>query len=1044
MSSTPPSSFPGTAVAVIGMAGRFPNAADVDEFWANLRDGVDGMTWFTDDELREAGVPEEHINDPNYVKGRCCLREVDRFDPSFWNYTVKQAQVMDPQIRVFLETCWQALESAGYFAGGYEGSIGVYGGASPPTYLLYHMLRDYKLVAGTSAWSRMIYTNNDYLTTHASYRIGLRGPSVNVQSACSTSLVAVHQAVQAVLAGECSIALAGGVSIWAPTTRGYLYEDGHILSPDGRCRAFDAEAQGTVEGEGVGVVVLKRLDQALEDGDPVHAVILSTAVNNDGGLKVGYTAPSIDGQADVITEAQAVAGITPDDLQLIEAHGTGTSLGDPIEITALKQVFHAAGTERRGFCAIGAAKSAIGHLDAAAGVAGLIKTVLSLKHRQIPPVLHFSRPNPRLELEGSPFFINDRLRDWEVPEGTPRRAGVSSFGIGGTNAHAILQEAPAPQPSGPARPWQLLILSHMTEKGREEMTQNFVRWLEANPGANMADVAFTLQAGRSFFRQRRVLLCRDRDDALQALQTMDPTRVKTKTDPHIMTPLVLMFPGQGAQYVGMARELYEVEPIFREVFDECREILRPHLGGVDLRDVVHPAEGATEEASERLRQTAFTQPALFVVEYSLARLLRHWGYVAESMIGHSIGEYVAACLAGVFSLEDALRLVAERGKLMQEMPHGSMLSVSLTEAALAEILPDSLDLAAINGPEVCVVAGPHEAVDAFQAELEARSIRCQRLHTSHAFHSRMMDPIVARFEEIVRSVDRHPPLISYVSNVTGDWVTEQEATDPAYWARHLRGTVRFDDGLRLLMREPERNLLEVGPGRSLATLARRHPARQPQEMVLTTMPHAHDDLTDTQVLWDSVGELWMQGLEPKWPRFYDGQRRHRVPLPTYPFQRGRFQLGLKDEEAEKTVTFWSPETQHMPVPQHFDPRNEYEEIMVDIFREIFGLETVSIYHNFFHLGGDSLLAVQLVSRIRERCRVEIPLRRLWELRTVAQYALLVSEYVQKQGEQQVALRADREAVPVYAGEVDLGMDALSDAEVEAMLAELGEGTEQVV
>ncbi|HLM66614.1 MAG TPA: type I polyketide synthase, partial [Longimicrobium sp.] len=537
-----------------------------------------------------------------------------RFDTSFWNFTVKQAQIMDPQIRLFLEASWHALEVAGYDPETYEGAIGVYGGASAPTYLLYHMLRDPKLLAGTNHWHRMIYTQNDYLTTHVSYRMGLRGPSMNVQTACSTSLVAVHQAVQALLSGECSIALAGGVSIFHPGKRGYLYEEGHIMSPDGHCRAFDAEAGGTLEGEGVGVVALKRLDQAMEDGDPVLAVILATAVNNDGHAKVGYTAPSIDGQADVITEAQAVAGIHADDVQYIEAHGTGTSLGDPIEIAALKQVFRNAGSTAKNRVAIGALKTNIGHLDAAAGVAGLMKTVLALKHRQLPPTLHFTRPNPKLEIEDSPFFINERLRDWQVPEGTPRRAGVSSFGIGGTNAHAVLQEAPAPQPSGPARPWHLLIFSHMTEQGREEQTQNFVRWLEENPDANMADVAFTLQAGRRFFRQRRLLVCRDRDDALQALKTMDPTRVRTHLDPHRMTPVTFMFPGQGAQHVGMAREAYEQEPVFRAVVDECCEILQPILG-LDLREVIHPADGDSDEAAERLKQTALTQPALFVVEY---------------------------------------------------------------------------------------------------------------------------------------------------------------------------------------------------------------------------------------------------------------------------------------------------------------------------------------------------------------------------------------------------------------------------------------------
>ncbi|HEX2077186.1 MAG TPA: type I polyketide synthase [Longimicrobium sp.] len=1041
MSSTETTTYPSSAVAIIGMAGRFPRSADVEEFWRNLRDGVEGITFFTDDELREAGVPEEQLKDPHYVKARGVLEDVDRFDAAFFNYNARQSQLMDPQIRLFLEKSWEALESAGYDPDTYEGSIGVYGGASQPSYLLYHMLRDPKVVGSTNRWNLMIFTNNDYLTTHVSYRLPLRGPSMNVQTACSTSLVAVHVAAQAILSGECSIALAGGVSIFTPGRRGYLYEEGHILSPDGHCRAFDADARGTLEGEGVGVVCLKRLDQAMEDGDPILAVILATAVNNDGRLKVGYTAPSIDGQADVIAEAQAVAGVTPDDIQYIEAHGTGTALGDPIEIAALKQVFRG-GTDRREFCAIGAVKTNIGHLDAAAGVTGLIKTVQQLRYRQMAPTLHFKKPNPKLELEGSPFFVNDRLRDWEVPEGTPRRAGVSSFGIGGTNAHAILQEAPPPRPSGPGRPWHLLIFSHMTEKGREEMTQNFIRWLEENPGANMADAGFTLQAGRRFFRQRRTLVVRDRDDALEALRTMDPTRVKTRLDPHRMTPTTFMFTGQGSQYVGMARETYEQEPVFRQAVDHCCELLRPHLG-LDLREVIYPAEGNTEEAAERLKQTAFAQPALFVVEYALAQLLKHWGYVTESMIGHSVGEYVAATLANVFTLEDALRLVAERGRLMQEMPHGSMLSVSLSEADLRAVLPEELDLAAINGPTLCVVSGPTEAVDAFQGTLEERGVHCTRLHTSHAFHSRMMDPIVDRFEEIVRTVKLGRPEIAYVSNVTGDWITEEQARDPRYYAEHLRGAVRFDDGLRVLMQEPDRILLEMGPGRALATLARRHPARDPRMVVIQMLPHAQDDLTDCQMLWEAVAEMWLEGLEPKWPRFYDHQKRHRLALPTYPFQRGRFWLGVKDEESEKSANqvFWTPENHQYPVPLQFEPRNEYEEIMCDIFRELFGLQTVSIYHNFFHLGGDSLLAVQMVSRIRERCKVEIPLRVVWELRTVAQFALAIAEHRQKQGVPQEAIVADRHAAAEFTGEVDLGVAEMSDAEVDAMLARLGEESE---
>jgi phthiocerol/phenolphthiocerol synthesis type-I polyketide synthase E len=1038
MSSSTPN-YPASAVAVIGMAGRFPKAPDLETFWANLRDGVEGISFYSDDELRAAGIKEESLSNPYYVKARGELEDPEKWDASFFNFSLRQAQAMDPQMRLFLEKCWEAMEIAGYDPELYEGAVGVYGGASAPSYMNYHFYKDPKVLESFNRWNLQIFNQNDYLTTHVSYRLALRGPSVNVQTACSTSLVAVHQAVQALLSGECSMALAGGVSISVPSRRGYVYDEGHILSPDGHCRAFDADAKGTIEGEGVGAVLLKPLAKAMEDGDHVLAVILATAVNNDGKLKVGYTAPSIDGQADAITEAQAVAGVSPDSITCIEAHGTGTALGDPIEIAALKQAFRP-GTDRVGYCAIGAVKTNIGHLDAGAGIAGLIKTVLQLQHRQIAPVVHFKKPNPKLEIEGSPFFINDRLRDWEVPEGTPRRAGVSSFGIGGTNAHAILQEAPAPVPSGPRRPWELLILSAQTTTALDRMTDNLVQWLRANPDVNLADVGYTLQAGRRFFRQRRTLVARDVQDAIQALESRDPTRVRAQLDPHRMTPTVFMFPGQGAQYVGMAREVYEQEPVFRAEVDRCCEILVPHLG-LDLREVIHPAEGATEEAAERLKQTALTQPALFVVEYSLAKLLRHWGYVGEAMIGHSIGEYVAACLANVLSLEDALRLVAARGALMQEMPAGSMLSVSLSEAELRPLMGDGLDLAAVNGPALCVVSGPAEGVEALRETLAARGVHVQPLHTSHAFHSRMMDPIVARFEEVVRSVELRRPEIPFLSNVTGDWITEEQAKDPGYWAAHLRGAVRWDDGLRVLMQEPERILLEVGPGRSLATLARRHPGRAPEMIVLTTLPHAQDDRGDTETLWNAVAEMWLEGLEPKWPRFYDHQRRHRVPLPTYPFEKGRFWLGLNDEETAAKHTWQAPHN-HWPTPLHFDPRNEYEVIVADIFQELFGIPKVSIYHNFFHLGGDSLLAVQLAARIRERCKVDVPLRAIWELRTVAQFALLVADYRQKQGLPQEAIRADRAQAQEFAGEVDLGVDALSDEEVEAMLAGMGEGSEQ--
>jgi non-ribosomal peptide synthase protein (TIGR01720 family) len=870
-------------IAIIGMAGRFPGAENINSFWHNLRNGIESISFFTNAELIASGIDSEVLQDPNYVKARGVLENIELFDASFFGFSPREAEITDPQHRLFLECAWEALENAGYDSEIYPGRIGVYAGLSHNSYLFNNLAFNRELIESDGTYQTLLGNDRDFLATQVSYKLNLKGPSVVVQTACSTSLVAIHFACQSLIGGESDMALAGGASIAVPHRVGYLYQKGGISSPDGHCRAFDAKAKGTVGGNGVSIVVLKRLEDALADRDCIHAVIRGSAINNDGSVKVGYTAPSVEGQKEAIAEAQTLAGVEAETITYVETHGTGTVLGDPIEIEALTKAFRAS-TKKQGFCAIGSVKTNIGHLDAAAGVAGFIKTILALKHKLIPPSLNFEQPNPQIDFANSPFYVNTTLSPWQT-NGIPRRAGVSSFGIGGTNAHVIVEEAPIVEASSPSKPWQLLLLSAKTSSALDTATANLVKHLKSHPEFNLADVAYTLQVGRRAFNHRRLLVCRDVNDAVKALETPDSPRVFTLHQEHRNPPVVFMFPGQGAQYVNMASELYQVEPTFREQVDLCCELFTPYLG-LDLRSVLYPSEEQTEAAMQKLNQTAITQSALFAIEYALAKLWMTWGVHPQAMIGHSIGEYVAACLAGVFSLEEALALVAIRGRLMQELPSGAMLSVSLSEEEVQPLLGQELSLAGSNASSLCVVSGSTDAIEALQTRLFEQGVDCRRLHTSHAFHSQMMDPIIEPFTEQLRKVNLQPPQIPFVSNVTGTWITTTEATDPGYWARHLRQTVRFSEGIAELLQEPERVLLEVGPGRTLSTFAKRHQASE--LVVLTSICHPKEKHSDVAFLLNTLGRLWLAGVQVDWSGFYTHERRHRIPLSTYPFERQRY------------------------------------------------------------------------------------------------------------------------------------------------------------
>ncbi|WP_414568359.1 SDR family NAD(P)-dependent oxidoreductase [Nostoc sp. CCY 9925] len=885
-------------IAIIGMAGRFPGAKNINDFWQNLQDGVESISLFTDDELIASGVSLTSLNDSNYVKASGILENIDLFDAAFFDINPKDAEFTDPQHRLFLECAWEALENAGYDSTKCESRIGVYAGTGLNNYLSIDLQDDQ--LGSAQLYQKVIGNDKDFISTRVSYKLNLKGPSITVQTACSTSLVATTLAYQSLQSYQCDIALAGGVSIRVPQKTGYLYQQGGTLSPDGHCRAFDAKAQGTTIGNGVGVVVLKRLEDAIADRDHIYAVIKGAAINNDGAVKVGFTAPSVDGQAQAIAEAIMLAEVEPETISYIEAHGTGTALGDPIEIAALTKAFRGS-TQKKGFCAIGSVKTNIGHLDAAAGVTGLIKTALALKHQLIPPTLNFEQPNPEIDFANSPFFVNTKLTEWRTGS-TPRRAGVSSLGMGGTNAHVVLEEAPILPLSSASRSWQLLLLSAKTESALETATQNLAQHLMSHPDQNLADVAYTLQVGRRDFNYRRMLVFCDIQDALNELNEQASKRVFTQfQQPNENRFIAFMFPGQGSQYADMAKELYETEPIFREEVDRCCQILTTHLG-LDLRSLIYPNESEKAAAAEKLKQTCFTQSALFVVEYALSQLWISWGISPQAAIGHSVGEYVAACLAGVICLEDALALVAIRGKLMQQLPSGKMLSVPLKAAEIESFLDENLSLAACNAPNSCVVSGSNEAIDALKEQLVNQGIECQLLHTSHAFHSQMMEPILEPFIAAIKKVKLSPPQIPFISNLTGIWITTEEATNPTYWARHLRETVRFTAGISTLLEQPNLILMEVGPGRTLCTFAKKHIQDKEQQIILSSLRHPKEEQADIAFLLNTLGRLWLAGISVDWANFYTSERRDRLPLPTYPFERERYWIESQRTSKNSLVT----------------------------------------------------------------------------------------------------------------------------------------------
>jgi acyl transferase domain-containing protein len=962
-------------LAVVGMSGRFPGAADVDELWRNLVAGRESVTFFSRHQLAEAGVPPSIVDNRRYVPARAVLDDVDAFDATLFGYNVRDAELLDPQQRLFLECAWTAVEHAGHDPARYDGRIGVYAGSAMSAYLL-GLLRNQKALAA-GAYRLGLANDKDHLTTRVAHKLGLTGPAVTVQTACSTSLVAVHVAAQALLAGECDMALAGGVAISLPQVSGYLYEDEGIMSRDGHCRAFDAEASGTVAGSGAGVVVLKRLADAVADRDTIHAVLLGSAVNNDGAGKSGYTAPSTAGQAAVIAEALSVADVAPSTIAHVEAHGTGTALGDPIEIAALAAALPDPGSG--GIRTIGSIKTNLGHLDAAAGVAGLIKTVLALRHHTIPPSLHFERPNPRSALAESGFRVNTTAVGWPAGGG-PRRAGVSSFGMGGTNAHVVLQEPPSRVPSGPARQWHVLTLSAASPAALDGMAARLAGHLRDDPGTPLADAAYTLQAGRRLLRHRRAVVCRDVPEALAALTGDAP--VLASADGAVDPPVAFLFPGQGTQRPGMGADLYRTEPVFRAAVDRCADAAAGALG-LDLRGAVLDPESRID-----LTGTALAQPALFTVAYALSQLWLDWGVRPAAMLGHSLGEYVAACLADVFTPEDALELVVARGRLVGSLPPGVMLSVPLPEDDLRALSGDRISLAAVNGAGLGVLAGPADAIAGCEAGLAARGVATRRLRTSHAMHSAMLDPILDEFRDVVDRIPRKPPQQPYLSNVTGDWVTDEQATSARYWCDQMRGTVRFGPALHRLLDDAPYVLLEVGAGQTLGTLARlTRAAHQPHPVA--SLP---DDAPRGEDVPRALAQLWLAGVPIDWDSYHRDGARHRIPLPGYPFERQRYWIAGPADQQLYAATPDHPAATAAPRPvAQPDTGSDVEGVVAGLWREMLGTERVGRHDSFLELGGHSLLAVQIVARLRDTFDVDLTVDQVFELRTVGRLSAAIEE-----------------------------------------------------
>lgn len=987
------------SIAIIGIAGRFPGADSIHQFWKNIVAGIDSLEIVPDEELRASGVPDEILNNPRCVKRAGILHNVDKFDASFFGYSPREAELIDPQQRLLLECAWETFEDAGYVPEAITGLTGVFAGAGIDIYFLKNLLSQPGRFEDNVDVLTFLGNDKDYLCSRIAYKLGLKGPCFAVNSACSTSLVAVQVGCQSLLTGQCDLALCGGVALQTPRARAYLYSEGEIFSKDGICRTFDKKAGGIVFGEGFGLAMLKRADEAIEDRDHIYAIIRSAVVNNDGADKAGFTAPSVNGQAELIALAQDLAGIHPDDISFIEAHGTGTKLGDAIEVAALSQAFRRE-TQRKRFCAIGSVKTNIGHLDAAAGITGLIKAACAVKHRMLPASLHCSQENPDLDLENSPFYVAKENVHFNTTE-KPLFGGVSSFGMGGTNAHVIIQEPPQREQSVNTRKYHIVPVSAHSAGSIESACVKLKEFILENEEQPIQDIGYTLQMGRRAFSHRWFAVCEDTHECVLALEG---TRggVTGKGIAGEQQKVIFAFSGQGSQYPQMGYDLYNTEPVVKEVFDRAR-VLFQDLYGEDFFSIVFSVETNFKAAMEHLTETQYTQPALFTLEYAVSQLLMSYGIMPDALVGHSIGEYVAAACAGVFTFEDGFRIVAARGRLMAAMAPGAMVYVACSEKKVLSLLVGNLVVALVNAPDLCVVSGTVEDITQFEKNMEVQNIRCGRVKTSHAFHSPLMDEAARLLKEEVNKYHLNSPTIPFVSNVSGTWILDEQCTNPEYWARQLRDTVRFSSCMKTLFEKGYHSFIEVGPGNSLSTLMRQNTENGKEVAVIQTVRHYKQTVHDQAYFMSAIGNLWLKGYPVDWALFYTKDIPNRISLPTYPFERKRYWIErsepsngaqIENYANKKAVTSDDVIEKDENTGKSIS-REVIAGFVMNAWTDVLGVTDCGGDDNFQMLGGNSLMLSQVVSRLNNHLPFNMPLSFLMGSTTINEQVVRVNEFSSK-------------------------------------------------